>query len=73
MRPTSSAGITSVTPAAVTAFLITRGSVKVVDLNGHIRNLQPELPDMDDLIANANRFHFEGKWYTRTAFSKLLD
>jgi hypothetical protein len=73
MGVASSADVTpKVTAAAVAAFLIRHGSVEVVDLNGNIRHLQPELPDMGDLIVNANRFHFQGKWYTRTAFSRLL-
>ena len=68
-----SANITAkITPAAVTAFVVRHDSVKVVDLNGKFRILQPDVLDMPDLIVNANRFHFQGHWYTRAGFSRLL-
>lgn len=62
-----------VTPATVKAFVKKQGNVTVVDLNGTIRILQSEAPDLPDLVANANRFNFRGHWYTRAGFSRLLE
>jgi hypothetical protein len=74
MDPELNPNITAkITPAAVIAFVKKHDGVKVVDLNGKIRVLQSDLAEILDLIVNANRFHFQGKWYTRAGFSRLLD
>ena len=74
MDPELNANITAkITPAAVIAFVKNHDSVEVVDLNGKIRTLQSDVAEILDLIVNANRFHFQGKWYTRAGFSRLLD
>jgi hypothetical protein len=53
-------------------FVIKHGDIKVVDRTGHTRMLQPDVPDIFDLIDKADRFFYEGRWYTREGFQRLL-
>jgi len=55
------------------AFVIEHGDIKVVDQSGETRMLQPDLPDVFDLIEKADRFWFGDRWYSREGFLRLLE
>ena len=54
-------------------FVINHGILKIVDLTGKTRMLQPDVPDVWDMAEKATSFEYDGKWYTREGFSKLMD
>lgn len=62
-----------ITLAVLKDFVIKHGGIKIVDLTGKTRMLEPNRPDAVELAEKANRFYFQDRWYTREEFSKLLD
>lgn len=54
-------------------FVRRRGSVTVLDTKGRARKLPSGETDTFDVIANADRFVFEDKWYSRSDFEHLMD
>jgi hypothetical protein len=62
-----------ITIAVLRDFVIKHGNLKIVDSTGKTRILQPNMPDPFDLVEKADRFEFQGRWYPREEFSKLLD
>jgi len=54
-------------------FVLRNGNIKIVDLTGNTTMVEPDTPDVFDLIAKADRFWFDDRWYSREAFAKLLD
>jgi hypothetical protein len=59
--------------ATLNTFVRKHGNIKFIDLKGKARTLTSGKPDAFDLAEKADRFFHAGKWYTRQAFSKLLD
>ena len=66
-------GVGDITYERLRDFVIKRGNIKIVDLTGKTVMVGPDTPDVFDLIAKANRFWFDERWYTREGFAKLLD
>ena len=62
-----------VTYENLNAFVRRRGSVTVLDTQRRARVLPAGGTDTFDVIAKADRFVFEGRWYSRTEFEILLD
>jgi hypothetical protein len=54
-------------------FVRTHGSVIVLDTQGRARKLPSGEPDIFDVIANADRFVFDDKWYSRKDFEHLME
>jgi hypothetical protein len=54
-------------------FVRTHGSVTVLDTQRRARALPGGGADTFDVIAKADRFVFEGRWYSRTEFEILMD
>lgn len=55
------------------AFMRKRGSVVVLDTQGRARKLPNGEPDTFDVIAHADRFVFDDRWYSREDFERLMD
>jgi hypothetical protein len=64
--------MSEITSEALTAFVIMRGDIKVVDFTGTRQMIQPNLPNALDLVERADRFWFHGRSYTREDFAKLF-
>jgi hypothetical protein len=54
------------------AFAREHGSVTILDTEGRARKLPGGEPDVFDVIDKADRFVFEGKWYSRKEFEALM-
>ena len=65
--------MTEITLGVLKDFVMKHGDIKIVDLNGKTKILESGKPDAFDLAEKANRFCFEGRWYSREGFEKLLD
>lgn len=61
-----------ITLESLRAFVIAHGDIKVVDRGGKTIMLQPDVPDVFDLIAKADRFWYGDRWYSREGFLRLL-
>jgi hypothetical protein len=48
------------------------GDVSVLDSQGRTRKLQSGDPDSFDLVEKADRFLFEGVWFTRAEFKRII-
>lgn len=46
-------------------FVAQHGNVSIVDTQGRTRTLPPGDPDVPDLLANADRFLWDGYWRGR--------
>lgn len=57
----------------LTDFVRKHGSIKVVDTRGRTRKLPCGEPDIYDVIDKADRFEFDGRWYSRSEFETLMD
>jgi hypothetical protein len=64
--------VTGITLDTLQEFVINHGDVKIVDRSEKTRMLQPDVPDVIDLISKADRFFYEGRWHSREGFLKLL-
>lgn len=54
-------------------FVRKNGSVTILDTQGRARKLPGGEPDVFDVIDKADRFVFEGTWYSRKDFESLMD
>lgn len=57
----------------LSAFVRKHGSVTILDTRGRARKLPSGETDVLDVIDKADRFVFEGKWYSRNEFEALMD
>ena len=55
------------------AFVRKHGAITILDTQGRARKLPSGEADVLDVIDKADRFLFEGKWYSRTEFESLMD
>ncbi len=63
----------SATYANLRAFVRKHGSVTILDTQRRARKLPSGETDVLDVIDKADRFVFEGKWYSRNEFEALMD
>jgi hypothetical protein len=63
----------SITFESLMAFVMKHGNLTIRDLSGKTRVLRSGVPDYFDLAEKADRFLFDGRWYTRDEFSGLMD
>jgi hypothetical protein len=54
------------------AFVIAHGDIKIVDRSGKTIMLRPDVPDVFDLIAKADRFWYGDRWHSREGFLHIL-
>ena len=54
-------------------FVSKHGSVLILDTQGRARKLPSGEADVLDVIDKADRFVFEGEWYSRKEFEALMD
>ena len=54
-------------------FVTAYGDIKIVDRSGKTIMLQPDVPDVFDLIAKADRFWYGEKWHSREGFLRILE
>ena len=64
--------MSEITLERLRAFVIANGDIKVVDRSGKTTMLQPDVPDVFDLIAKADRFWYGDKWHSREGFLRIL-
>jgi hypothetical protein len=57
----------------LSAFVRKHGAITILDTQGRARKLPSGETDVLDVIDKADRFVFEGKWYSRSEFESLLD
>ncbi len=57
----------------LSAFVRKHGSVTILDTQGRARKLPSGETDVLDVIDKADRFVFEGKWYSRNEFESLMN
>lgn len=55
------------------AFVRKHGPITILDTQGRARKLPSGETDILDVIDKADRFVFEGKWYSRNEFESLMD
>lgn len=63
----------NITYENLNAFAQKHGTVSYLDAQSSTRKLTSGDPDSFDLVAKANWFLFDGKWYSRTDFERLMD
>ena len=56
----------------LSVFVRRRGSITILDTQGRARKLPSGETDVLDVINKADRFVFEGKWYSRNKFESLM-
>lgn len=57
----------------LSAFVRKHGSVTILDTQGRATKLPDGDPDVLDVIDKADRFVFDGKWYSRNEFELFMD
>jgi len=57
----------------LSAFVRKHGSVTILDTQGRARKLPSGETDVFDVVDKADRFVFEGKWYSRNEFEALMN
>jgi len=57
----------------LSAFVRRHGSITILDTRNRARKLPTGALDLLDVIDKADRFVFEGKWYSREEFESLMD
>jgi len=57
----------------LSAFVRKHGSVTILDTQGSATKLPDGDPDVLDVIDKADRFLFDGKWYSRNEFELFMD
>jgi hypothetical protein len=57
----------------LSAFVRRHGSITILDTQGRARKLPSGEIDVLDVINKADRFIFEGKWYSRNEFESLMN
>jgi hypothetical protein len=62
-----------ITHETVSAFARKNGTVTIMDTLGRATVLPSGERDSIGLVDEADRFQFQGKWYTRGEFEKVLD
>lgn len=62
-----------ITFESLRAFVIAHGDIKVIDQSGKTIMLEPDAPDVFDLIEKADRFWHGDRWYSREGFLRLLE
>lgn len=60
-----------ITYDAISRFVLKNGEVGVIDTTGKTRMIGNH-PDCIELIEKADRFRFNGIWYSREGFAKLI-
>ena len=58
---------------SLTKFVQKHGAVTVLDSQHRARELPSGEADIHDVVEKADRFVFQGKWYSRGDFEALLD
>ncbi len=54
-------------------FVRKHGDVSILDTTGATRKLSTGDPDVWDLCKKADKFLYNGKWYSRAEFEKTLE